>query len=193
MWFLFIERKPKTEDKQTIAMLRSKIYTLEQELEQQKNQKVCWGVPNCVDYTIFQWGCLLGLKRMNFAERGRWQIDEEFLQTYFKICLQDPRISYIVNPVVFSIRGLQIYKPTLFRERENFARFTRASSSQNFFATNQPLWYCCNISMDLDTAYSRKLVIAKQFLSSKLQSSVVANKSWSTVLFYYSLFESTRE
>lgn len=36
-----IERKPKTEDKQTIAMLRSKIYTLEQELEQQKNQKVC--------------------------------------------------------------------------------------------------------------------------------------------------------
>lgn len=62
-----------------------------------------------------------------------------------------------------------------------------------FFATNQFLWYCCNISMDLDTAYSRKLVIAKQFLSSKLQSSVVANKSWSTVLFYYSLFESTRE
>lgn len=96
MWFLFIERKPKTEDKQTIAMLRSKIYTLEQELEQQKNQKVCWGVPNCVDYTIFQWGCLLGLNRMNFAERGRWQIDEEFLQTYFKICLQDPRISYIL-------------------------------------------------------------------------------------------------
>lgn len=78
MWFLFIERKPKTEDKQTIAMLRSKIYTLEQELEQQKNQKVCWGVQNCVDYTIFQWGCLLGLKWMNFAERGRWQIDEEF-------------------------------------------------------------------------------------------------------------------
>lgn len=78
MWFMFIERKPKTEDKQTIAMLRSKIYTLEQELEQQKNQKVCRGVQNCLDDTIFQWCFLLGLKRINFAERGRCQIDEEF-------------------------------------------------------------------------------------------------------------------
>lgn len=156
MWFLFIERKPKTEDKQTIAMLRSKIYTLEQELEQQKNQKVCWGVPNCVDYTIFQWGCLLGLNRMNFAERGRWQIDEEFLQTYFKICLQDPRISYVVNPVVCPYGDCKYYKPTFIREQENFTRSTRASLSWKFLATNQPLSYC-NISMDLDAAYSRKI------------------------------------
>jgi hypothetical protein len=36
----FVERKSKPEDKQTIAMLRSKIYTLEQELNEQKEQKV---------------------------------------------------------------------------------------------------------------------------------------------------------
>lgn len=41
VWFVFgTERKPKSEDKQTIAMLRSKIYTLEQELEQQRGEQV---------------------------------------------------------------------------------------------------------------------------------------------------------
>lgn len=61
---------------------------------------------------------------------------------------------------------------------------------ENFSPRTSP---CRNISMDLDAAYSRKLVIAKQFISNKLRSSVVANKSWSTVLFYYSLLGSTRE
>lgn len=88
IWFMFIERKPKTEDKQTIAMLRSKIYTLEQELEQQKNQKVCRGVPNCVNYTIFQWGCLLCLNWMNLRKEEDDKLMKSFnRQLHLKICV----------------------------------------------------------------------------------------------------------
>lgn len=73
-------------------------------------------------------------------------------------------------------------KPTFIREREIFAMLARTSSSRIFPATNQPLSYSCQSNSDLYKAYSRILIIANQFISSKSRKYDVGNKSWFTVL-----------
>lgn len=73
-------------------------------------------------------------------------------------------------------------KPTFIREREIFAMFARASSSQIFPAVNQPLSYSFYNNTDHYKAYSQKLVIGNQFVSSKSRKYDVGNKSWFTVL-----------
>lgn len=42
--------------------------------------------------------------------------------------------------------------------------------------------YGCNYNMGIDTAYSKQIVVAKQFFSSELLNNFVANQSWFTDL-----------
>lgn len=68
-------------------------------------------------------------------------------------------------------------KPIFIREREVFA-----SSLQIFLAVNQTLSYGWKNNAGLYKTYSRKLVVANQFVSNKLRNNVVVNKSWFTVI-----------
>lgn len=64
----------------------------------------------------------------------------------------------------------------------NFAGFARSSSSsQKFIAAYQPffLWLLWQHEI-----YLWKLVVANQFIASKLQNNVIANKCWFTVYIF---------
>lgn len=63
----------------------------------------------------------------------------------------------------------------------NFAGFARSSSSQKFIAAYQPFFVWLLWQHEI---YLWKLVVANQFIASKLQNNVIANKSWLTVFIF---------
>lgn len=77
----------------------------------------------------------------------------------------------------------------MLKMREIFARFARKSSSRIFLAVNHTLSYGCYNKNGLEKAWSWTLVIANQFIGSKLRNKVVTNKSWFIVFQYFQCTE----